>query len=61
MGHFSAMTADEVIATVASMPSADWLKIYALVNDGDAAPRSGRKTPAVILNAAMGGFAPMAE
>ena len=29
MRHFSAMTADEVIATVASMPRADWLKIQA--------------------------------
>ena len=29
MRHFSAMSADEVIATVASMPSADWLKIQA--------------------------------
>ena len=29
MRHFCAMTADEVIATVAAMPSADWLKIQA--------------------------------
>ena len=27
--HLFAMTADEVIATVAAMPSADWLKIQA--------------------------------
>ena len=29
MRHLFAMTADEVIATVAAMPSADWLKIQA--------------------------------